>query len=427
MISSHLAGFLARRNKHYGWVVAAATFVTMLATAGAVGAPGVMIGPLHREFGWSNADISAALAIRLMLFGLMGPFAAALMNRFGIRRVVSLALALIAAALVGSLAMTRVWQFVLLWGVVMGLGTGMTAMVLGATVATRWFSARRGLVVGLLTASTATGQLVFLPLLAALTGRFGWRLALCPVVAMLLAAMVLVILLVRDFPSDLGLPAYGEATVSATARRAHGWRTLAMAPVDALREAARSRTFWILFVTFFICGSSTNGLIQTHWITLCGDYGVAPVQAAGVLAAIGVFDFIGTVCSGWLSDRFDNRRLLFWYYGLRGVSLIALPYSDFSFYGLSLFAMFYGLDWVATVPPTVRLVAGRFGREGANVTFGWIFAGHQLGAAAAAYGAGAARTELASYLPALFAAGGLCLVAAGLILTLQNSKKARLF
>jgi MFS family permease len=314
MISSHLAGFLARRNKHYGWVVAAATFVTMLATAGAVGAPGVMIGPLHREFGWSNADISAALAIRLMLFGLMGPFAAALMNRFGIRRVVSLALALIAAALVGSLAMTRVWQFVLLWGVVMGLGTGMTAMVLGATVATRWFSARRGLVVGLLTASTATGQLVFLPLLAALTGRFGWRLALCPVVAMLLAAMVLVILLVRDFPSDLGLPAYGEATVSATARRAHGWRTLAMAPVDALREAARSRTFWILFVTFFICGSSTNGLIQTHWITLCGDYGVAPVQAAGVLAAIGVFDFIGTVCSGWLSDRFDNRRLLFWYY-----------------------------------------------------------------------------------------------------------------
>jgi MFS family permease len=426
MMSSHLAAFLRRRNIHYGWVVAAATFVTMLATAGAVGAPGVMIGPLHREFGWSNADISAALAIRLMLFGLMGPFAAALMNRLGIRRVVGLALALIAAALAGSFAMRSVWHLVLLWGVMMGLGTGMTAMVLGATVATRWFSARRGLVVGLLTASTATGQLVFLPLLAELTGRLGWRLALCPVIAMLLAAMVLVILFVRDFPSDVGLPAYGERTVAAAAGGAHGWRTLAMAPVDALREAARSRTFWVLFITFFICGSSTNGLIQTHWITLCGDYGVAPVQAAGVLAAIGVFDFIGTVCSGWLSDRFDNRWLLFWYYGLRGLSLIALPYSNFSLYGLSFFAMFYGLDWVATVPPTVRLAADRFGRERANVTFGWIFAGHQLGAAAAAYGAGAARTGLASYLPALFAAGALCLGAAVLILTLQNSKKALL-
>jgi len=231
---------------------------------------------------------------------------------------------------------------------------------------------------------------------------------------------------VRDFPSDVGLPAYGERTVAA-AGRAHGWRALAMAPLDALREAAGSRTFWVLFVTFFICGSSTNGLIQTHWITLCGDYGVAPVQAAGVLAAIGVFDFIGTVCSGWLSDRFDNRWLLFWYYGLRGLSLIALPYSNFSIYGLSLFAMFYGLDWVATVPPTVRLAADRFGRERANVTFGWIFAGHQLGAAAAAYGAGASRTGFDTYLPALFTAGALCLGAAVLILTLQNSKKALVF
>ena len=417
-MSSRLAALLARHDIHYGWVVAAATFLTMLATAGAVGAPGVMIGPLQREFGWTNADISAALAIRLVLFGLMGPFAAALMNRFGVRRIVSAALLFIATGLLGSFAMTRVWELALLWGVVMGLGTGMTAMVLGATVATRWFTKRRGLVVGMLTASTATGQLVFLPLLATLTARYGWRTALLFVIFMLLSAMSAILLLMRDRPADIGLPAYGDQALTVTPPQDHGLKTLLLTPVQALREAADSRTFWILFATFFVCGFSTNGLIQTHWITLCGDYGVPPVGAAGVLAALGVFDFMGTILSGWLSDRYDNRWLLFWYYGLRGLSLLALPFTNFSFYGLSLFAVFYGLDWVATVPPTVRLATDRFGRERANVTFGWIFAGHQLGAAAAAFGAGAARTGFATYLPALLAAGLLCLCASLLVLSL---------
>ena len=417
-MSSRLASLLSRHGIHYGWIVAATTFLTMLATAGAVGAPGVMIGPLQQEFGWTNADISAALAIRLILFGLMGPFAAALMNRFGVKPVVSSALLLIAAGLFGSFAMTRVWELALLWGVVMGLGTGMTAMVLGATVASRWFSKRRGLVVGMLTASTATGQLVFLPLLASLTSHYGWRSALLFVIFMLLLAMAMVLLLMRNRPADVGLPAYGDSTVAIAPPTQHGLTTLLLAPVEALREAASSRTFWILFASFFVCGFSTNGLIQTHWITLCGDYGVAPVGAAGVLAAIGVFDFMGTILSGWLSDRYDNRWLLFWYYGLRGLSLLALPFTNFSFYGLSLFAVFYGLDWVATVPPTVRLATDRFGRERANVTFGWIFAGHQLGAAAAAFGAGASRTSFATYLPALLAAGLLCLGASLLVLSL---------
>ena len=421
-MSSRLASWLARRGIHYGWVVAAATFLTMLATAGAVGAPGVMIGPLQREFGWSNAEISGALAIRLILFGLMGPFAAALMNRFGVKRVVSSALLLIAAGLFGSFAMTRVWELALLWGVVMGFGTGMTAMVLGATVANRWFSKRRGLVVGMLTASTATGQLVFLPLLATLTHHYGWRSALLFVIFMLLLAMAMVLLLMRNQPADVGLPAYGDSNIAIAPPMRHGLASLLMAPIDALREAAHSRTFWILFASFFVCGFSTNGLIQTHWITLCGDYGVAPVGAAGVLAAIGVFDFMGTILSGWLSDRYDNRWLLFCYYGLRGLSLIALPFTSFSFYGLSLFAVFYGLDWVATVPPTVRLATDRFGRERANVTFGWIFAGHQLGAAAAAFGAGASRTSFATYLPALLAAGLLCLGAALLVLSLGRRR-----
>ncbi|WP_375453371.1 MFS transporter [uncultured Methylobacterium sp.] len=417
-VSAHLAGFLARRNVHYGWVAAAVTFLTMLVTAGAVGAPGVLILPLQQEFGWDTAAISSALAIRLVLFGLMGPFAAALMNAYGPRRIVLAALALIASGLLASLAMTRLWQLILLWGVVVGIGTGLTALVLGATVATRWFSRSRGLVVGLLTASSATGQLIVLPILAALTEALGWRAALLTICGLLGLAAAAVFLLLRDRPEDVGLLPYGETRGTAQAPKGP-----AVGAVAALREAARTNVFWVLFATFFICGASTNGLIQTHFIPLCADYGLRPVQAASVLAGMGVFDFVGTVASGWLSDRYDNRWLLFWYYGLRGLSLLCLPFSDFSFAGLSVFAVFYGLDWIATVPPTVKLAAQRFGRERANVVFGWVFAGHQLGAAAAAFGAGLSRTELQSYLPAFFVAGALCLVAAALILTLAPPRR----
>jgi MFS family permease len=416
---SGLAGALGRRGIHYGWVVAAVTFLTMLVTAGAVGAPGVLIGPLEREFGWATADISSALAVRLVLFGLMGPFAAAFMNRFGVRRVASTALVLIASGILGSFAMTKIWHLVLLWGVVVGLGTGLTAMVLGATVATRWFQHRRGLVIGLLTASTATGQLVFLPLLAGLADSVGWRGALVFVLGMLLFAALMVLLLMRDRPSDLGLAPYGGDRIVPAPAQPVGFGAMLMSPLLALREAAGTGAFWLLFGTFFVCGASTNGLVQTHFVSLCGDFGMAAVTAASVLAMIGVFDFIGTVGSGWLSDRYDSRWLLFWYYGLRGLSLLYLPFTDFSFYGLSLFAVFYGLDWVATVPPTVKITADRFG-ERANLVFGWIFAGHQLGAAFAAYGAGFSRTAYDSYLPAFFIAGALCLIAAGMAVCLKG-------
>ena len=413
-----LAPALARRNIHYGWVVAGVTFLTMLVTAGAMGAPGVLIVPLEKEFGWSAEQISTALAIRLVLFGLMGPFAAAFMNRFGLRQVTLVALFLIAIGLAGSLAMTSAWQLILFWGVVVGFGTGLTAMVLGATVATRWFLARRGLVLGMLAASSATGQLVFLPLLASLTEHFGWRMALVFVLVLLGVAALAVLFLMRDRPSDIGLLPYGET--AATAKPAP--LGPALSSLGALRVASTSRTFWILFGTFFVCGCSTNGLIGTHFISLCGDYGIAPVGAAGVLAAMGIFDFFGTIGSGWLSDRLDNRWLLFWYYGLRGLSLLVLPFTNFSFYGLSLFAVFYGLDWIATVPPTVKLTADRFGRERANLVFGWVFAGHQLGAASAAFGAGYARTTFASYLPAFFFAGVLCIVASAVVLTISRPR-----
>ncbi|SHN87753.1 MFS transporter [Bradyrhizobium erythrophlei] len=423
MISNWLSSALARHNIHYGWVMVGVTFFTALVTAGAVGAPGVFIVPLQREFGWSTAEISSALSIRFILFGLMAPFAAALMNRYGLRNVALSALLIVASALLASLAMTKVWHLLLLWGVVIGIGTGMTALVLGATVAARWFNARRGLVVGILTASVATGQLVFLPMLASVTERLGWRVALSIVCIMLAVAAFAVLMVMRDRPSDVSLRPFGDQGTEPLPAPPPNNAPIMAAALGTLRDAAQTRAFWILFATFFICGASTNGLIQVHLIPMCLDFGIPQVQAASLLAAMGIFDFFGTIVSGWLSDRYDNRWLLFWYYGLRGLSLLMLPFTDFSFYGLSLFAMFYGLDWIATVPPTVRLTAQRFGAERANLVFGWIFAGHQAGAAFAAFGAGLSRTVLATYLPAFFFAGALCVVASLIVLLISRAPK----
>src|SRR6185437_14637187 len=426
MISNWLSAALSRRNVHYGWVMVGVTFLTALVSAGAVGAPGVFIVPLQKEFGWSTAQISSALSIRFVLFGLMAPFAAALMNRYGLRNVTLSALLVVVSALLASLAMTQVWQLMLLWGLVVGIGTGMTALVLGATVAARWFATRRGLVVGILTASAATGQLIFLPLLASLTERMGWRMALGLMCVMLGVAALVVLLVMRDRPGDVGLRPFGDQGTQPLPVPVASSGPITAAAFGALRDAAGTRVFWILFATFFICGASTNGLVQVHLIPMCLDFGIPQVEAASLLAAMGVFDFVGTIVSGWLSDRYDNRYLLSWYYGLRGLSLLALPFTDFSFYGLSLFAMFYGLDWIATVPPTVRLTTQRFGPERANLVFGWIFAGHQLGAATAAFGAGLSRTLLATYLPAFFAAGALCLLAALLAVSISRQAKPAL-
>jgi MFS family permease len=418
MFANALARSLSRRGIHYGWVIIAVTFLTALTTAGAVGVPGALILPLTKEFGWNTAEISSALAIRLVLFGLMAPFAAALIERYGVRRVVITAIVMIVVGLMLALVMSQAWHLIVLWGIVVGIGTGMTAMVLSAIISTRWFTQRRGLVLGMLTASSATGQLVFLPLAAWLVEHWGWRYALAPSVVGLLIAGLLVILFMCDRPADVGLLPYGEAPLPT------GATVAATAPAGApafgrafsvLREISTNGTFWILFATFFICGLSTNGLVQTHFISLCADFGMPAVAAASTLAMMGVFDFFGTILSGWLSDRFDNRALLFWYYGLRGLSLLYLPYSTFTLYGLSLFGAFYGLDWIATVPPTVRLSARAFGKERAGIAFGWIFAAHQLGAATAAYGAGLSRSILLSYLPAFFAAGVMCLVAATIV------------
>lgn len=421
MFAPQLSAWLQRRGIHYGWIVAAVTFLTMLMMSAALGLPGAMMQPLGKEFGWSTEQVSSALALRFALFGLMGPFAAVLMERYGLRAVMCTGLALVGFGMAMVTMASQLWQLFIVWSLMLGIGTGMTALVLGAVVANRWFVARRGLVVGALAASSATGQLAFLPIAAWMIEHWGWRSAVVPVFVGAIVIGLLALAFVRNRPSDLGLLPFGRtakeaAALSSGPASAMNWRT----PFVVLREAASNRTFWILAGTFFICGLSTNGLVQTHFISLCGDYGMSAVPAASVLAMMGAFDFVGTILSGWLSDRYDNRKLLFWYYGLRGLSLFWLPHSDFTIYGLSLFAMFYGLDWIATVPPTVKLAGAAFGPQKAGLVFGWVFAAHQLGAATAAYGAGFARTLLLTYTPALYVAGAACLLAAVLVLVIRR-------
>jgi sugar phosphate permease len=417
-----LATRLANRRIHYGWIVAAVTFVVLLSSAGVRATPSILIVPLEREFGWTRATISLAVSINLVLYGLMGPFAAALMQRLGVRTTVLISAATLTVGVALTPLMRAPWQLVLLWGVVVGAGTGMTALVLGATVVNRWFTARRGLVMGILTASTATGQLIFLPLLATVVERHGWRTATLLVAGAVCLVIPLVLLLMRERPEQVGLARFGEQGLPSRSKGEAPVSTPAAA-LPALRQGARSRDFWLLAGSFFICGASTNGLVGTHLIPACIDHGISEVRAAGLLATMGVFDFIGTTGSGWLSDRWNNRYLLSWYYGLRGLSLLFLPYAlDHTFLGLPLFAVFYGLDWIATVPPTVRLTTNVFGRENAPVMFGWIVAAHQLGAAAAAFGAGALRTALGGYVEAFTIAGTLCFVAAVLVLGIHRQR-----
>ncbi|MBD5654639.1 MAG: MFS transporter [Candidatus Eremiobacteraeota bacterium] len=407
---------------HYAWVVAATAFVVLIVVAGIRATPGVLMTPIERDMGWSAQTISAAAAINITLYGLVGPFAAALMQTFGLRRTMVLGLAIVACGVLSAGFSREPWQLILTWGVIAGTGVGTLAMVLAATIANRWFSTKRGLVTGALTAATATGQLIFLPVLAATAERVGWRSATWIVASAAVLAIVPVVVLIRDRPADVGLLPYGATEFADVGRSSGNPLTVAF---GALRRASKSSSFWILAGTFFICGASTNGLIGTHFIAACGDYGIPELKAASLLAAMGIFDLIGTTASGWLSDRLDNRLLLFTYYGLRGLSLLFLPEAlASSFAGLSIFTVFYGLDWIATVPPTVRLATQTFGTEEAPIVFGWISAAHQLGAGAIAFGAGTIRTQFASYTPAFEISGVLCIGAAFAILTFRNAKRA---
>ncbi len=414
---------LARGRIHYAWIIVLVTFVTLLASAGIRSVPGVLIIPLEKEFGWNRATISLAVSINLLLYGLSGPFASAVMERFGVRRVMIGALLTIAIAVGLTTRMNAAWQLDLLWGGLVGLGTGAMAGWVGATIANRWFIERRGLVVGVLTASGATGQLLFLPLLASMVESIGWRPAVMLVAIVSLAVIPLVAIFMRNFPQDVNARPFGskpnDPVPLLPARAAGNPFTTA---IGTLTGGLRNGDFRLLCASFFICGATTNGLIGTHLIPASVEHGIPEVTAASFLALIGVFDLVGTTCSGWLSDRYDSRWLLCWYYSLRGISLLFLPYAfGTGMFGLALFVVFYGLDWVATVPPTVRLTADLFGRERVGTMFAWISASHQLGAALAAFGAGALRTWLGDYQMSFMSAGVLCLLAAGMVIRIGRT------
>ena len=410
------------RHARHAWIAVAVAFLALLISAGLRSTTGVLMIPLQLNFGWDRATISFAAAVGIFLYGLVGPFAAALMISFGIKRTMLAGLALMAASTFASLWMTEPWQYVLSWGIFSGIGSGALASVLGAAVVNRWFATRQGLVMGMLSASTATGSLVFLPVLAWLSENAQWRPAVIAVSLTYAALIPAVALLMSEHPDEVGVRRYGETETtkpaSALKQAATPWLAF-----EALFRAAKVPMFWLLFGTFFVCGLTTNGLVGTHLISFCGDHGIAPVAAAGLLSMMGFFDLFGTTASGWLTDRYDPRRLLFFYYGLRGLSLVALPFLDFGPVSLGIFAVLYGLDWIATIPPTVKLANVTFGERDAPIVFGWVAVGHQAGAALAAFGAGVIRDQFGTYTPAFVISGSFALVAALVVVVIGVGRK----
>jgi predicted MFS family arabinose efflux permease len=412
---------------HYGWIVLGITFFVILVVAGMRSATSVIMIPLEDEFKWSRADISLAFAINLTIYGFSGPFIAAWMEKLGVRKIMAYAMIILVLGISMSLVMTDVWQLHIIWGVIIGLGSGVFLTVLSATVANRWFEKRRGMVVGLLMSSTAAGQMIFLPLLSSIIETSSWRMALLLFIILGILMIPLIIFLMRDDPSEKGLLPYG-ATDNEIKKEVSSKNNPISTAFEGLRIGVRSWPFWLLAFSFFICGLSTSGLMGTHFIPASVHHGIPEVRAASLFAFMGFFNIIGTLFSGWLSDRFDNGWLLFWYYGLRGISLLILPYAfeSQSYLLLIMFAVFYGLDWIATVPPTVRLATQHFGKERGALIYGWVLAAHQVGSGVAAYVGGYLYELQHSYTTTFLSAGILCFVATLFVLSARKKKNGQI-
>lgn len=407
------------RSLHPAWLVAGATFLTLVVAAGARSSPGALIEPLQAEFGWSTSEISLAITVNLLLYGLTAPFAAALIQRFGVRTVSTIALGLIAVGAGLAALATAPWMLVVTWGLLIGFGTGSMALVFAAQIADAWFLRQRGLVMGILTAGGATGQLIFLPIVAAVAESSDWRWATIAIAAAALLMVPIVAGILRSSPAELGTRPFGAPADWVATPRPVG--NPAVRALAALRDAAKTRTFWALAIGFAICGATTNGIVGTHFIPSAHDHGMPQTTAAGLLAVVGIFDVVGTIASGWLTDRVNPRILLGVYYAGRGIGLIFLPFLLEATVQppMIVFIVIYGLDWVATVPPTVALCREAFGDRGPLV-FGWVFASHQVGAAIAALAAGAVRDATGEYTMAWFAAAGLCVVAAVISIAIRR-------
>ena len=405
---------------HRAWLIAGVTFLTLIAAAAFRSTTSVMFVPLEQEFGWTRTQTSLALTVNLIFYGLTAPFAAVLMERFTIRKTALFSLVLIALGTGLTLTMNQAWQLSLYWGVFVGTGTGALALVFASIVANRWFETRRGLVTGIFSAAYATGALIFLPLITHLVMASGWRIGSVIVTVIVLSVIPLYLFVFKERPSDVGVLPYGATE----AKQEEQAPKTVKATLTTLREAFGSKAFWVLAGTFFVCGWTTNGLIGAHFIPAAHDHGMPENTAAGLLAVVGIFDFIGTIASGWLTDKVNPRILLAFYYGLRGLALFTVPYvlGPTAQPPLWFFIVFYGLDWIATVPPTIALTREYFGAAKSGVVYGWVFASHMIGAAIAAAYAGIIRDVQGDYFIAWITAAVLCLVATGSMALLRKQK-----
>ncbi|HET7882588.1 MAG TPA: MFS transporter [Acetobacteraceae bacterium] len=405
---------------HYAWVALIVAFTVTLGAVGVRAAPGVIIVPLQQSFGWSVGTISAAISLNILLLGMTGPFITGLMETFGLRRTILSCLGLLVVGTGLSTFITQSWQLFFTWGVLVGIGASAGAIGMASAVANRWFVAHRGLAMGLLSSGNAAGQLIFLPILGRLSQTYGWQ-SVSITVALTIAVLIPVAaLLLPESPAAVGLTPLGATSEPPSPMR--GGNPFGVA-IDGLIRGLRSIDFWLLALSFAVCGFSTNGLIGTHLIAFCVDHGYSQFAGAGILASLGVFSLIGSTISGWLTDRYNPRILLFWIFGLRGLSLLALPYTNFDSVSLTVFAVFYGLDWIAVMPPIFALVNDVFGRKSAPVLMSWIFATHQIGGASAAVGAGIVRSATGSYLLAFMASGLACLLASLLVLRIAPPRR----
>lgn len=409
------------RKIHYSWIILTVTFIAIIVAGIIRSSSGIFIDPFEMEFGWDRPTISFAFAICLFLYGFSGPFMAAFVDVFGLKRMMLYSMALLAVGLGLTFVMQSKWQLILIWGIMLGVGSGLFLTVLSTQVANRWFVKRRGLAVGILTAATATGQLILLPVLAAFVDNYSWRSAIALIFFLSIVMLVVIAIFMKSWPEEIGIAPYGQEKQLEPARLSTNRNPFKMA-IFSLIEGLKMKEFWLLAGSFFICGLSTSGIIGTHFISYCVSFGIPLVTAAAMLSFMGVFDLIGTTISGWLSDRFDNRWLLFWYYLLRGFSLVFLPFAlaQGSYTWLVIFSIFYGLDWIATVPPTIGLTRQKFGIEKSAMMYGWITAAHQVGAGLAAYSGGVVYKVFGSYMWAFALAGAFCLLASLFVILIKK-------
>ncbi|MGM9987199.1 MAG: MFS transporter [Bacillaceae bacterium] len=406
---------------HYSWFILAITFCSIIVAGIVRSSSGVFIEPFEQEFGWDRPVISLAFAIGLFLYGFSGPFMAALIEVLGLKKMMIVSMTTLLAGITLTFVMNQSWQLIIIWGIIIGLGSSLFLTVLSPYIANRWFEKRRGLAVGILTASTATGQLILLPVIAIIINTYSWKVAIGLILVLCTMMLFVLILFMKETPKDVGVVPYGVEGEWEEKKELKKKNPIVIA-FQCLGEAVRVKAFWLLAGSFFICGLSTSGLIGTHFVSYCISFGIPLITAASLLSFMGVFDLIGTTVSGWLSDRFDNRWLLFWYYSLRGASLLLLTYAltTGSTTLLVIFAIFYGLDWIATVPPTINISRQVFGVEKSGIVYGWIFAAHQVGAAVAAFGGGIIYTFFDTYTWAFFLAGLFCLLASLFVMIIKK-------